>query len=383
MTQPSILDYGFPSSSLLWPSRASPIVCVTDSLEVLIQLVYELRNGTPSNIAASKICLRRYRDRCGPLATSNISEKSTIRLHPKSSAILFLATFTQVVKIFGFHGVGWAKVFVAIYLLSYLIQAGIEVLAQNSATSSVETNPPAVEPVPPTYNAHYVKTKSWVAFSSLMASFDFCSWAIHGVLMSNYKEDPNRKAREMDSDISKVSDMYGYTFLGYFIFFGSVTALQLRLAITVVNVYSPLIALVWWATREADDVVRIWRRDINWWIVSPMLLMVFPGVYIFGIYAGAIFMWWLDDVGHLVWLIDGAGMILFTLGSIWLALWMIRLACDRWIKLEILEIWRLRFNSPFFLVLSAVMHLAAACLYFRFVYDPTGTVKPGWTEKLG
>lgn len=29
------------------------------------------------------------------------------------------------------------------------------------------------------------------------------------------------------------------------------------------------------------------------------------------------------------------------------------------------------------------LHLVAAVLYYRYVYNPEGTVKPGWTEQLG
>lgn len=388
MTQPSILDYRFPQSSLLFPTRASPFVCVTDSLEILTHLSYELQKRTPLNIAAWKICQRRRHDRYNPLITSNDLGESVIRLHPKASAILFLATLTQAVKVFGFQGVGWAKIFVAIYLLSYLIQAGIEVLA----TSPHQTNPPTEEEgeLFPAYNAHYVKTKSYIAVFSLFGSFVFCSWAIHAVCISDFRDlDPNRKFSRFNGDLRKWSHLYGNSFLGWFLFVCDKIGFTLRLVTMLVLIFYPIISILRLPMLYSDDITNLYRTleemDIRWWLVWISLLLFVPvTIGLFGIFI--ILMtdyWWFSDFEYLIWFTDGAGVLLFVLGSIWMAVWMVRLACDRWTKNMFLGTWRVRFQSPFFLVLSSIMHLVVACLYFAFAYDPTGTVKPAWTEQLG
>lgn len=170
MTQPSVLDDGFQQSSMLFPARASPFVCITDILEVLVHLIYEFLTRKSLRTAAFLVCLRRQQDRHGPEEL----EKSVLRLHPKASVVLFLGISTQVVKIYAFQGIFWAKIIVTIYLVSYIVLAGVSLLARDDGMIPLLSNPTSEDPTPS-------NIRSGLGGIALAASFIACSWAIFQV----------------------------------------------------------------------------------------------------------------------------------------------------------------------------------------------------------
>jgi hypothetical protein len=102
MTQPSSLDVALPESSLLFAARSSPIVCVVDTLEIMIELSIYLYQGYNLRQAAWRSNWKRARIRLGRDIT--ILEESAVEKHPTAFLVLFIATVLQTIKILGFQG---------------------------------------------------------------------------------------------------------------------------------------------------------------------------------------------------------------------------------------------------------------------------------------
>lgn len=191
MSQPSILDsgHGFPQSSFLFPARASPIVCFTETFQILLSLLSAICNGTDLRTSCARVSLQRHQARHLGSRTLHMEslQKSAIRQHPKASTVIFLGTLTQAIKIFGFQGVMWAQVIAAIYLLSYLISVSMQVLGQNGEAEA-------------TYSPISSRKINWLrgwdsrilkysagipSILSLFISFLVCAWAIFHVCDSS------------------------------------------------------------------------------------------------------------------------------------------------------------------------------------------------------
>ena len=130
MTQPSTLDLTFPQNSLLFPSRSSPVICAADALEVIIELPYHIFNGFHIRDAALRVNWNRARRRLGTDVTQLVEIAG--EKHPKTFAILLVATLLQAIKLWGCHGIFWTHVLAGIYLSSYLVLVGVGYLAPSN-----------------------------------------------------------------------------------------------------------------------------------------------------------------------------------------------------------------------------------------------------------
>ncbi|KAH7310137.1 hypothetical protein BKA65DRAFT_543283 [Rhexocercosporidium sp. MPI-PUGE-AT-0058] len=364
MTQPSILDQGLSPSNLLFPARVSPLVCLTDGIEVIVHLAYELLHSTPLRNAAFKIGVKRQQDR--RIATMHL-ERSIIRQHPKASVVLFLGPLSQAIKLFGFHGLLWAKILAGIYLISYMILAGVLALAQDG--DGVEQSP-TVHPVSedstlPTATIHSTsKVTFCLGFTSLTASLLCCSWAVFQVCNSG----------EGNYELADVLFSFQPSILAYFLYACLVVGVYIRLCSFLVSYFCIMVSLG--ICLEALN--RVLGKYCNWsrlkvaFGASLFFLGVATGIYL--MYTS--FLWWFNYKG---WLTDGSGVLVVGTGLAWF----VAIIFDLFGCLKSFHSRELTMEISFYLVLSFVAHLVVALLYFSNVYDSEGTVKPGWTEKLG
>jgi len=136
MTQSSPSD-DYPSSVPLSPARSSPIICLTDTLIVLLWLSYGLYSGhgflNSAKALRNELGLRR-----------NDSEGDLKEGIPASAIIFFaLGPLPQAVKLLGCKGVPWTVVWCFFYLVSFLLNVGVIVIAgpNGSANERTSTKP--------------------------------------------------------------------------------------------------------------------------------------------------------------------------------------------------------------------------------------------------
>lgn len=84
--------------------------------------------------------------------------------------------------------------------------------------------------------------------------------------------------------------------------------------------------------------------------------------------------------GTLSWVTDGTGTLLLGGSCVWFIVLLYASVCERFKGLNLVVP---KIDWAFYIVLSFIMHLVVACLYFSYVYNSAGTFKPQWTEKLG
>jgi len=351
MTQPSYLDVSFPQSSLLFPARSSPFVCVADTLVVFCELARLLLSGVVIREAALEVNWRRVPDRRD--SRDNILKETTIEKHPKASVVLFLGTLCQAVKIFSFQGVFWAKAAAAIYVSSYIVLAGVSLASRDLRNKYV-----------PTHRKHNPFAQIVTVFGIIAVGIHglVCCWAMFQVI-------------HMEAVLSTgPSDIHGLTAVLYYVMTVLLHAvflclIMILLLVSIMMVLSGGILLPF-ASLETDTTVRQIR------FVGIFLQMAFGGCFLYVTYG------WVVDPEHLVLyrfsnvLAQGGGLLAIGIGCLVLCMKVVAWICGR---VSFLQGWKLRTD----LVTFALANLVVACLYCSFAYDPEGTIKPAWTEKLG
>ena len=371
MTQPSIVDQTYQPSNLLFPARASPFVCVTDTIDAVYHLTYELLNATPWRKAALNVCKKRQRDR--GIATADLEKSWLIRQHPKASLVLFLGPLTQAIKLFSFHGLLWAKILAGIYLSSYMILAGLLVVARDddSMREALSIHHPDFEDLTPR-----LRLTSWPSFilgcTSLTASLLFCSWEISQVCYSG----------EGDSELDDIFSRIQPSILSLFFFVGLLVGNSMRLLSSWICT-SYIVIGSKFCIDALNLALGISTASSGWKIAfgaSIYLLVYATELY----FICTRYVWWMVEYrGWLARLSDGSGVILTGVGLTWAFMATLAIIFERLGFPESLLTQASRMDRSFLLVLPFFVHLFVALLYFSYMYDPTGTIRPGWTERLG
>ena len=179
MTQPSGLDKPFSQSSLLFPSRSSPFVCLADALEVLVLVLIHISHGKTLRHAALEVNWQRARSRLGQDVTE--LEDSPAEKHPIPFGILFIATLLQAIKLFGMQGLPWTTLWAGLYLFSYVVLAMVGFLAPKDWRDS----PPEMVIETPTGRPTWWKLENLskaLLYGSLGVHFICCCWVLDRVI---------------------------------------------------------------------------------------------------------------------------------------------------------------------------------------------------------
>lgn len=281
---------------------------------------------------------------------------------------MFIFTLTQEIKIFSFQGVAWVQVVAAVYLLSYLISASLQVLGQDQEIDETYTSMnTTAEWGHRSYPRLLKNSAGMLLIISLVSSFLLCSWATSEICDSANESLHWQKL--FDSHNLAVSIfLLASVVLGIYI--GGTCTIVFGFAIIFVSVFG-LLLLKNVALGDPNRQLSI-HNPVDLLIgvlATPLLFWLFT-----------VFVSWLWSTrGILASVADGAGMLLLSLGLSWLGAWLLIQILGRGRK----RYWSSRMDWSLLLVLISFTHLVVACLYFGYAFDPTGTVKPAWTEKLG
>lgn len=290
-------------------------------------------------------------------------------MHPHASLVVFLGSITQAAKIFGFQGLVWEKFVAGIYLGSYVLLSAVLAFARDEEKVE-EDGSHDLDPAPPDGVSLFNITKTVVAFGSVATSFLVCSWAVTKVCNSG-------EGHFALEDILRWSSP---STLKVFLYSGLMVGVWIRLLLLLPGLLLQFLCFILGLTSlgwvfEMNLNVRLSTRLSHLCMTIVYLCLVIATWYSYEWGASA------EALNSMIGkLSDGAGLIIVCFVFVWFVLLIVAVTLG-WDKTSSSDIWGVDWDS--FLVMHAAMHLVVVCLYFSFVYDPSGTVKPSWTEKLG
>ncbi|KAG4442108.1 hypothetical protein IFR05_002394 [Cadophora sp. M221] len=382
MTQRSYVDELFPASSILFAMRSSPFVCIADLIEIIAVAIFHfvqrqtvkgrfpLGTLTDQDFDDGILAMEEKGD--GEMASGTFAES-----HPWVVLIFFVGTSTQAVKIFGFQGVLWAKLWAASYLLSYMAVALLPIFLPYDQRQ---------EPIIGRYRIRrwaIVNLRIVLHFFALAAHFFFYCWTAYQLV-------------HLDLSVLQQHPV-PVGFWGYLIRIPFIGAS----AIGAIAVFSPLWIFILpsvWAVgtllRLMVDLQQV-QQDANpqsfrvriqltariWLCCIGTLLAVAVGMAIFMCSVAT----YMDFRLHAADVVaQGLSLSLFF-----------GIPCFALIQYLISGEFRqsgivpsLSYSSSDLwnkacLITFAVMNFGIAILYYSIRYDPQGTIKPVWTEDLG
>lgn len=308
--------------------RASPIICFLDMLSIIIRsAVYGIRKRSFKK-GCTLVMTQRY-------ANDHESARSALSEFKYSSPIRwisFLASLSQVVKLFAFEGLVWTKVWAAMYLAFFLTVEIHVLMSKRWLSSTWPLNQPAhPEDIP---RPHGFRSLPYISVA-LGVVFSVFFMIKAAALAVNHRDRP-----------VNTTDCTG------------IILLVCSIAIFVPPSY--------YSYMTRGDRKRGLRAQI-----SLAVVLLVPAVYLLAL------------VQHATIPLAPQVSNYLTLGLILIwALASLSWASATFSKADLAYNDKRRIENslaPVFFILN----VASALLYYRFGYNPAGTVKPAWTENLG
>jgi hypothetical protein len=381
MTQPSGLDKLFSQSSLLFPSRSSPFVCLADALEVLALLLIHLSRGKTLRHAALEVNWQRARSRLGQDVTE--LEDSPAEKHPIPFGILFIATLLQAIKLSGMQGLPWTTAWAGFYLFSYVMLAMVGFLARKDWRDS----PPEMIIETPTGRPTWWKLENLskaLLYGSLGVHFICCCWVLDRVI--GFVPDGEPASRGMTAAafgpyvvymILIFLTMAAVVFAPWMLYQGF---LWLTSTEIISGTFRPLTArfvLLRECLNLAEAIMLI-SSFISFAIsftVSYFFYILYVPLFPQGEKVSEVTLF-----GNFAAVIRGSGNILMyilILGAIVGIFWLLERLVPGLKKLNSV----LKKQGP--LLIFAFSNFLLSLLYYCIRYNSQGTFKPSWTNRLG
>lgn len=144
MTQPARLVCGAPAA-IAFMLRSSPIICLIDAVFILICYLRYLRKTGNFVEAHTQLLLFRFRghvvgDESREGSYRNLQRNAIFRI------IVFLLTFSQLIKLYAYGGLIGTKIIASMYLISFIIIEALLVFPNTYWPPSSVSNTP--NPVP-------------------------------------------------------------------------------------------------------------------------------------------------------------------------------------------------------------------------------------------
>lgn len=282
-------------------------------------------------------------------------EASAVEKHPKTFLLLFVVTLVQAVKVLGLQGLPWTRVWAGIYLCSYVVLAIVRALAPKGWRD----RPPRVAPLGenPSFQEKMLGTIRIVLLA--VASAVHASVSCWALIYVQRQYDPTEillLGWLVLSTWMSMASIVGLPFLIYDHFSGvGIT----RISIRSLRLNHGLASHIWMPA-----------------VASVFLLVCIAYSIIGSIILG------LEDRFLPIYLEFSYGVTSITLcfGLLFLLLTIMSILSK---KVPLLGF--LKFNDGDYkaLLVFPFFNFIVALLYYRYAYDPSGTVKPLWTEALG
>lgn len=279
-------------------------------------------------------------------------EASAVEKHPKTFMLLFLATLVPAIKLLGLQGIPWTKAWAGIYLCSFVVLAIVRALAPEGWRDSP---PPAA---PPKSNRSFQEKLLGIIRIVLLVvagavhAFVSC-WALIKVRHDEIFKGP----------------------LDQLLIMSPIPFIMALIIPCVLAAYSPWLMYYHFMGSDLTLTSIRYTTDSHEFGSYIWMPIVATGLLISGVLSLHLqFNHIIFDLTYVVTFIIlcfGLLFLLFTIMSV----------LSR--KVPFLSF--LKFNDGDYraLLVFPFFNFIVALLYYRYAYDPTGTVKPLWTEELG
>lgn len=365
MSQPSILDNYIPASNLLFPAHSSPIACVADAGDALLDLFIQLIFGEKIRKAAANILWRRARDRIG--STIEVVEETTPEKFTVATAIIFIGPLSQAIKLYGCEGILWAKVIATMYLSSYLVLTLLTFLASPNWRSS----PPILTPLKSSTSQRLVVYKQLsvqIGITFLVIQPLLYFWFIDGIIQrsasaSGEPTSPRTTIESYYSTSMSIPGSFLWTFGLFLAFMVPFNTLLIGGSVIVRGILAP------------DTETRLCYFGAFITVVPALVTFCYTTYPSVAQFANLIY---IPHTGR-----NHLG--LFAVGLLAILVVVLVVIDQRiWIKRRVpfLQQWFVK-DSTVWLVAFAVFNVSFLLFYLVKGYDSTGTVKPAWTDRLG
>lgn len=358
MTQPSSLDFNLPESSLLFMARSSPFICVADTLEVLIALRFYMYQEGNIFEAARLVNWSIARARLGN-GVSGL-EVSAAEKHPKTFLILFVVTLVQAVKVLGLQGLPWTRVWAGIYLCSYVVLAIVRALAPKGWRD----RPPWVTPLGE--NPSFQKKRQEKRLGTIRTVLLVVGSAVHASVSCWALTYVQRQYE----DINEGSDLMSIILFGREYFSTYVSTMLIFCIPYLMYDHCRVVGI----TRISIGSLKFNHEFDSIWVPIMASILILFGVL--SLMVG------LDPEFTVKYLqcFHGVTSIALCFGLLFLLFTIMSVLSK---KVPFLGF--LKFNDGDYraLLIFPFFNFIVAFLYYRYAYDPIGTVKSLWTEELG
>jgi hypothetical protein len=309
--------------------RVSPIICFLDMLSIILRsVVYSIRKRSIKH-GRTLVMTQRYAYdyETAESALSEFKYSSPIRL------INFLASVSQIVKLFAFQSILWTKIWATMYLAFFLT---VELHVFVSKRWLPRPWPPTIQQADPEHIPRTSDFRSLPYISTTLGAFFAVSFMINATALALSHRDRPINTADCTGIILLIcslaifvpSSCYSYVARGDD---RDLTMAQISLAVVVLVPVVYLLALVQHTT------VSLAPQVSNYLMLGLVLIWTFASL-------------------------NWASVTFSEAGLAW------------YIKRRIENV----LAFVFF-----ILNLIAALLYYRFGYNPAGTIKPAWTESLG
>jgi hypothetical protein len=335
MTQNSILNCNL-TSGILFPARSLPLVCAVDTLDVLLQFLRYLYDGLSAPDAAK--CMVQNRMWWPPqsrdvdiAADDDISDDGDAGPPPLSlsnqhllahTVVFALSVLPQAIKLFAMHGIRWMQICGGLYLSSFLVLAGMGMLARHAdgvGSSEVEN----------TWHQRMRRIFKMGHVATVMAHVGlwvWCLWMLLHPVWGSFKHS---------------------TFHDILVLLTSTVAY-----FGLLSLIPGLVFLPERATASSDSILVV--------VVSIVFAISFSVLGFLGVTYFFLFYMWK--------IMDFALIPLYLLITVGLMIGMVS---------HLLHRFPMGFRT-FQIILFGVVNLVFCFLYYCFRYDPKGTIKPSW-----
>ena len=304
-------------------------------------------------------------------------EANAMEKHPLIFSILFLVTLSQAIKFLGLQGLPWTKVWAGIYLCSYVVLAIVRALASKDWLD----RPPRVAPLGE--NALFkekllgiIRIVLLVVASAVHVSVS--CWAL------SYTQYQYRWVYE---------ESFGWIFAiidaSRIIFFLCIAVSLITLLPWVLFLYLMGGNLTWISFREQivqryiidfeneQNYMGLRRENDHFLMLElmPVAVAVLLSCILYSL------SWVFGNLFMTILMIIDGGSTLTLCFSLLFLLFTIMSAISK--RVGFLSFLKFDDGDYKALLVFPFFNFLVALLYYRYVYDPTGTVKPSWTESLG
>lgn len=306
-------------------------------------------------------------------------EASAVEKHPLIFSILFLVTLLPAIKFLGLQGLPWTKVWAGIYLCSYVVLAIVRALA----SKDWRDRPPRVAPL----GENTLFTEKLLGIirivllvvASLVHASVSC-WALSMDYEYGWIDEGSSDLQifgiiQMQSFILMNTSFLGLLFLLpwvlYFHFIGiNLTWISITEQITQRFIIGFLLRV------GETNVITV--KILFFYFLKVLLYVFIHSAVMFCILYFLFVPAPLTTISTIIFK-GGSNLTLFF-GLLFL-LFTIMSAISK--RVGFLSF--LKFDDGDYKALLAFpfLNFLVALLYYRYLYDPTGTVKPSWTENLG